>query len=188
MDIPPSPPGSPPPAHDTLTAKFDTFLRLKRTTTTKGGGGGGGIHFNARLASSQGMRNPSVMDTLRGVIGVDTDFHHPTSDEGEEEEGRGRGRATEQYATVLPADVWDPHCFPAWAYKGELRKAQERGARERERGRGEAVEFVSAGVAGGVGGGGAGAGGVSGPGSAAGSRSGTPGVGGGKRKGRFDVM
>ncbi|KXX76121.1 hypothetical protein MMYC01_206301 [Madurella mycetomatis] len=207
MDIPPSPPGSPPPGHDALTAKFDSFLRLKRTK---------GVHFNERLASSAGLRNPALMDKLLAFSGVETGFGDDDDDgggggggggggsgggaaaadnddggggdDGRSQMGRkgGARRATEQYATVLSGEVWDPHCFPSWGFKGALKKAQERVRRERERGKGEAVEFVSAtsvtaassagsGTPAEVGGG---------------SRAGTPaggGAGGSKRKGRFDV-
>lgn len=186
MDIPPSPPGSPPPGLDALTAKFDTFLRLKRTR---------GVHFNERLAQSAGMANPAVADKLLGFVGVGTEFGGGGDAEGGDGggagagaggEGAGGGRGVEQYATVLSAEVWDPACFPAWAYRGPLRKAQERGTKERERGRGEAVEFVAASAAGGAA---AAALGGSGTGSAGGSRSGTPAVGGGpgRKKGRWDT-
>ncbi|KAL2024211.1 hypothetical protein VTK56DRAFT_9367 [Thermocarpiscus australiensis] len=182
MDIPASPPGTPPPGLDALTAKFDNLLRLKRT---------GGVHFNERLASSAGLRNPALMDKLLAFVGIETEFG---GGGGSGEDGAGGDRdgnsnsnsnaaATEQYGTVLSAEVWDPHGFPAWAYRGALRKAQERGARERERGRGEPVEFVAAAAATTAGGGSV----SSGIGSAAGSRSGTPGVGAGRRKGRFDT-
>ncbi|KAK4034056.1 hypothetical protein C8A01DRAFT_39486 [Parachaetomium inaequale] len=168
MDIPPSPPGSPPPGLDALTAKFDTFLRLKKRTPT----GQEGVHFNARLAASSGMGNPAVMAKLLAFVGVGVEFGDPSTADGDDDDG---GRGVEQYATVLSAGVWDAGCFPAWAYKGPLRRAQERGGKERERARGEAVEFVAASAAAGGGG------------SAAGSRAGTPGVGGGKRKGRWDT-
>jgi hypothetical protein len=176
MDIPPSPPGTPPPGHDALTSKFTTFLQLKRTQ---------GVHFNSRLAASAGMRNPSVGDKLMGFIGLETDFSasEDTVADAQGEDGEGissNNKAVEQYSTVLSPDVWDGGVsFPPWAYKGPLRRAQEKGARERERGRGEAVEFVKAG------GGTPGVGG----GSAAGSRAGTPGLGSGagKRKGRWDT-
>ncbi|SPQ19249.1 2221f9fb-6a80-4175-8ff2-5ddcf3a18353 [Thermothielavioides terrestris] len=184
LDIPGSPPGAPSAADDALTAKVEGFLRLKRRRRREGGGGGEGEregeqqqHFNARLAGSVGMRNPALMGRLLQFVGVETEF----DDAG----GGGLGnkrRPTEQYATVLGADVWDPHGFPAWAYRGELRKAQERAARERERGKGEPVEFVpAAAAASGTGSGGSAAG------SKAGSRAGTPGVAGVKRKGRFDT-
>jgi hypothetical protein len=170
MDIPPSPPGTPPPQHDALTEKFHTFLRLKRTR---------GVHFNERLAGASGMKNPAVMDKLLKFVGVETKFD--TAADGADGGGGegGGGRAVEQYATVLSAEVWDPACFPAWAYRGPLRRAHDRASKERERVRGEPVEFVAVAAAA-VGGGGAG--------SAAGSRSGTPGVGG-KRglKGKWDT-
>ncbi|KAK3298820.1 uncharacterized protein B0H64DRAFT_83070 [Chaetomium fimeti] len=187
MDIPPSPPGSPPPGLDALTAKFDTFLRLKRTR---------GVHFNERLARSAGMANPAVADRLLGFVGVGTEFGGGADAEGggdgggdgvEGGVGAGSGgRGVEQYATVLSAEVWDPACFPAWAYRGPLRKAQERGTKERERGRGEAVEFVAASAGGAIATAAVGGGGT---GSAGGSRSGTPGVGGasGRKKGRWDM-
>ncbi|KAK3336265.1 HCNGP-like protein-domain-containing protein [Cercophora scortea] len=165
MDIPPSPPRSPVAASlDALNAKFDNFLALKRTK---------GLHFNERLAASSALRNPALMDKLLGFVGVETVFA----------EGDGDGNvdlAVEQYATTLAADVFDPAAFPEWAYKGPLRRAQEKGHKERERGRGEAVEFMPA-TAAAVGGG------------AEGSRPGTPGAGGGsvpatgKRKTRFDA-
>ncbi|KAL2182913.1 hypothetical protein L209DRAFT_738434 [Thermothelomyces heterothallicus CBS 203.75] len=170
MDIPPSPPGSPPPHLDALTAKFDSFLRLKRTR---------GVHFNERLAASSGMANPAVADKLLAFAGVGTEFPADGDDGGG---GGGGGRGLEQYATVLSPEVWDGGAgFPEWAFKGALRKTQERVSKERERARGEAVEFVSAGVlAPGAAGGGETAG------SAGGSRAGTPGAGSGvgKRRGR----
>lgn len=121
MDIPPSPPGSPSSssAQTTLTAKFDKFLELKRTK---------GQHFNARIADSHALKNPPLMDKLLGFAGVGTD--------GE--------AAVEQYATTLPVEVWDPAGFPEWAYRGPLRKTQERMQKENARGRGEAVQFVPA--------------------------------------------
>ncbi|KAK4103030.1 hypothetical protein N658DRAFT_522437 [Parathielavia hyrcaniae] len=189
MDIPPSPPGTPPPGHDALTTKFSTFLHLKRTQ---------GVHFNERLAASPGLKNPSICDKLLGFVGFETEFPSSSSSSSEEattttaargdhrggdgSEGPMIDRAVEQYGTGLGADVWDGGVrFPPWAYRGPLRRAQERGARERERGRGEVVEFVKA-SGGTPGGGGYGGGGV-------GSRAGTPGLGSGpgKRKGRWDT-
>ena len=125
MDIPPSPPPSesyPPPGLEVLNAKFDNFLKLKREK---------GIHFNERIASSSALRNPALIDKLLGFAGIETEFTD------------GGGAAAEQYSTTLEAGLWDPIAFPAWAYCGPLRKAQERVNKERDRGRGEPVEFVS---------------------------------------------
>ncbi|KAK3938058.1 HCNGP-like protein-domain-containing protein [Diplogelasinospora grovesii] len=126
-DIPPSPPGSPPPHLEALNAKFDNFLKLKRTQ---------GVHFNQRLAGSAALRNPGLMDKLLGFVGVETTFDDADGNE-------STAAATEQYATTLPADLWDPAAFPPWAYRGPLRRAQERGHRERERAKGEPLDFVA---------------------------------------------
>lgn len=74
------------------------------------------------------------MDKLLGFVGIETEFVE------------GDGTGTEQYATTLGTEVWDPQGFPEWAYRGQLRRAQDRGNRERERGRGEAIEFVPSGT------------------------------------------
>jgi len=60
LDLPPSPPGSPPPA---LTKKVTNFLELKDK----------GIHFNAKLESSPALRNPALMDKLLKFTGLDDD-------------------------------------------------------------------------------------------------------------------
>ena len=57
FDIPPSPPGSPPPA---TTAKFARFLDLK----TKG------VHFNERLHQSSALRNPGLLGKLMKFAGI----------------------------------------------------------------------------------------------------------------------
>ncbi|KAK7702864.1 hypothetical protein SLS64_009475 [Diaporthe eres] len=126
MDIPPSPPPGSPSSdarHAALTAKVDKFLELKRTK---------GVHFNARIADSHAFRNPEQTDKLLGFIGIDTKFDKAS--------GTGAG----QYATTLPAELWDPAGFPAWAYRGQLRRAQEKVSKERARVQGEAVQFVPA--------------------------------------------
>lgn len=126
LDIPPSPPPGSPSAderHAALTAKFDKFLELKRTKD---------VHFNARIADSHAFRNPEQTDKLLGFIGIDTKF--------DKDSGAGAG----QYATTLPAELWDPAGFPAWAYRGRLRRAQEKVSKERTRAQGEAVQFVPA--------------------------------------------
>lgn len=51
FDIPPSPPGSPPPATE---KKFAHFLQLKKQ----------GVHFNEKLAKSSALKNPSLMQKL----------------------------------------------------------------------------------------------------------------------------
>ena len=146
LAIPPSPPGTPPPPVEVLTKKFDTFLDLKRTK---------GTHFNARLAQSSRLTNPAVMDKLLAFVGVETAF----PDDGEAA-AAGRGDPAAQYATTLSAGVWNPAAFPEWAFRGALKESAEAAARERARGRGEAVEFVKATEGGGE--------------SRGGSRSGTP--------------
>lgn len=127
LDIPPSPPPGSPSSdarHAALTARFDKFLELKRTK---------GVHFNARIADSHAFRNPEQTDKLLAFVGVDTRFDRDSG-------AAGAG----QYATTLPAELWDPAGFPAWAYRGQLRRAQERVAKERARAQGEAVQFVPA--------------------------------------------
>ncbi|KAF6844746.1 HCNGP-like protein [Colletotrichum musicola] len=115
FDIPPSPPGSPPPA---LSTKFTQFLDLKKK----------GVHFNAKLAQSTALRNPSLTDKLMGFVDLD-------------------GRAG--YATTLPTDLWDPTSeasLPEWASRAALRQSQERVRAERAglRKTGGPIDFVPA--------------------------------------------
>ncbi|SPN96768.1 uncharacterized protein DNG_00288 [Cephalotrichum gorgonifer] len=65
LDLPPSPPGSPPPP---LTQKITTFLSLKEK----------GTHFNARLQSSPALRNPALMDKLLAFTGTEADQYATT--------------------------------------------------------------------------------------------------------------
>lgn len=125
MDIPPSPPSSPSQitSQAALTAKFDKFLELKRKK---------GIHFNARIADSHALKNPPLMDKLLVFVGVGVEFDDGSID------------GVEQYATTLPSELWDPAAFPEWAYRGPLRKSQERVQKERGREKGETVHFVPA--------------------------------------------
>ncbi|KAI0385767.1 HCNGP-like protein-domain-containing protein [Hypomontagnella monticulosa] len=58
-DIPPSPPGSPPPA---TSAKFERFLELKKQ----------GVHFNSKVAQNPALRNPALMDKLLGFVELTT--------------------------------------------------------------------------------------------------------------------
>ncbi|PHH76510.1 hypothetical protein CDD82_3960 [Ophiocordyceps australis] len=55
LDIPPSPPGSPPVG---ITKKFEQFLALKQK----------GVHLNAKLEESTVLRNPGVMDKLLDFV------------------------------------------------------------------------------------------------------------------------
>ncbi|RFU75275.1 hypothetical protein TARUN_6959 [Trichoderma arundinaceum] len=58
LDIPPSPPGSPPPG---TNKKVEQFLQLKKK----------GVHFNSKLEQSTALRNPSLMDKLLDFVGID---------------------------------------------------------------------------------------------------------------------
>lgn len=113
LDIPPSPPGSPIPGAD---QKFAHFIELKRQ----------GVHFNAKLASSSALKNPSLLPKLMQFAAV--------ADE-------------KQYATTLPAGLWNPVGFPEWAYKEELGTAQKEISRRKEEERAktqrESIDFVS---------------------------------------------
>ncbi|KAI9850453.1 MAG: Proteasome subunit beta type-7 [Thelocarpon superellum] len=66
LDIPPSPPGSPPAS---TTAKFTNFLELKKK----------GIHFNDKLAQSSALKNPSLLAKLMGFAGVDDKAQYASS-------------------------------------------------------------------------------------------------------------
>lgn len=91
LDIPPSPPGSP---NAAANAKFEHFLSLKKQ----------GVHFNAKLASSSSLRNPSLLKKMMEHAGIDEQS---------------------QYNTSLPSDIWDVSNLPKWAFKEELLKVQQ---------------------------------------------------------------
>ncbi|CAK7217111.1 hypothetical protein SCUCBS95973_003041 [Sporothrix curviconia] len=182
-------PGSPPPGEnatsaESLTAlnkKFATFLELKQKKDT---------HFHARLAQSEAMKNPALMDKLMAFVGLP--LSGAVDDNADDDGGssvkskRAAARpvdtavASAQYATTLPLDLWDPASFPPEAYRRSLRRLQEEAAKQRARAPGERVDFVSS------------AAGESASTPAVGgqdsSRSGTPAAGAatGKRKSRFD--
>jgi HCNGP-like protein len=63
-----------------------------------------GLHFNEDLAKKTTFRNPGLFSTLMERAGIDEDA---------------------QYATSLPASVWDPQLLPPAAYKEELLKSQQ---------------------------------------------------------------
>ncbi|KFA50159.1 hypothetical protein S40293_03679 [Stachybotrys chartarum IBT 40293] len=66
VDIPGSPPGSPPAS---ITKKFEHFLDLKRK----------GTHFNAKLEQSLALKNPSIMDTMVQFDGVGDPVQYETT-------------------------------------------------------------------------------------------------------------
>jgi hypothetical protein len=65
-EIPPSPPGSPPPA---LNQKFEQFLELKKK----------GVHFNNKLSQSSALKNPSLMDKLMKFVEIDERSQYATT-------------------------------------------------------------------------------------------------------------
>ncbi|KHN99906.1 HCNGP-like protein [Metarhizium album ARSEF 1941] len=66
FDIPPSPPGSPPPQ---TTSKFRQFLSLKRQ----------GTHFNGKLEQSAALRNPSLADKLLSFVDLSGTAQYETT-------------------------------------------------------------------------------------------------------------
>ncbi|KAL8693331.1 MAG: hypothetical protein Q9218_001810 [Villophora microphyllina] len=66
LDIPASPPGSPPPG---MTQKFDHFLQLKKQ----------GIHFNEKLAGSSALKNPMLLQKLMASAGLDEGDQYGTA-------------------------------------------------------------------------------------------------------------
>lgn len=66
FDIPPSPPGSPPPGS---SEKFARFLELKKK----------GVHFNEKLESSSALRNPSLLQKLREFADIGEEEQYASS-------------------------------------------------------------------------------------------------------------
>ncbi|KAK7951928.1 uncharacterized protein PG986_007656 [Apiospora aurea] len=66
MDIPPSPPGSPPPG---ISRKFEQFLELKKN----------GVHFNSKIAQSPALKNPGLMDKLMNFVEIDHKGQYQTT-------------------------------------------------------------------------------------------------------------
>jgi hypothetical protein len=66
FDIPPSPPGSPPPA---TSKKFARFLELKKQ----------GIHFNEKLEKSSALKNPNLLLKLMDFAGIDDKDQYATA-------------------------------------------------------------------------------------------------------------
>ena len=113
FDIPPSPPGSP---DASANAKFEHFLSLKKQ----------GVHFNAKLASSSSLKNPSLLTKMMDHAGIDQQS---------------------QYDTSLPAALWSTSDLPSWGFKEELLRSQQefRQKMEEKRAPGQrsTIEFVS---------------------------------------------
>ncbi|KAK8019585.1 hypothetical protein PG990_004723 [Apiospora arundinis] len=66
MDIPPSPPGSPPPK---INKQFEQFLELKKN----------GVHFNSKIAQSSALKNPGLMDKLMNFVEIDHKGQYQTT-------------------------------------------------------------------------------------------------------------
>ena len=58
LDIPPSPPGSPPPEMEVTIARF---LEMKKQ----------GLHYNEKLAANPLIKNPSLLNKLMKNVGID---------------------------------------------------------------------------------------------------------------------
>ncbi|KAH9221584.1 HCNGP-like protein-domain-containing protein [Leptodontidium sp. 2 PMI_412] len=86
-----------------------------------------GIHFNDKLANSSALKNPSLMQKLMDFSDID-------------EAG--------QYATTLPKELWNPGGFPAYAFKEDLAKSQQKILKKKEdekaRGQRDSLDFVPA--------------------------------------------
>lgn len=108
--IPPSPPGSPRPS---AARKVSHFLALKTQ----------GVHFNAKLAQSRALRNPSLLQSLGTFAGLDG--------------------GDVQHRSTLPKDTGavPERGFPTWAYWETLNKRQEEVTVAKSKGRTE-VHFV----------------------------------------------
>ncbi|KAL6716323.1 hypothetical protein ACLMJK_005889 [Lecanora helva] len=117
FEIPPSPSASP---TDT-DRKFSQFIDLKKQ----------GVHFNAKLASSSALKNPSLLPKLMKSAGI---------------------QEPQQYNTTLPSSLWDPLHLPGWAYTEELNESQQALAKQKEEERLKnqrtGIEFISAGNSG----------------------------------------
>lgn len=66
LDIPPSPPRSPPPS---TNAKFAHFLKLKQQ----------GVHFNDKIAKSSALKNPSLMQKLMDFADIDEEGQYEST-------------------------------------------------------------------------------------------------------------
>lgn len=113
VDIPPSPPGSPPAG---ANKKFEQFLTLKKQ----------GVHFNAKLENSEALRNPGLMDKLLGFVGV---------------EGKEQQYETTLSGGWLDPKAFPPEAYRNALRKNQEKIAKEREA-EKSTGNRTSVDFV----------------------------------------------
>ncbi|KAL8821575.1 MAG: hypothetical protein Q9223_000419 [Gallowayella weberi] len=66
LNIPPSPPGSPPPG---MMQKFEHFMQLKKQ----------GVHFNEKLAASSALKNPTLLPKLMSSAGLPDSHQYGTT-------------------------------------------------------------------------------------------------------------
>ncbi|KAL8807511.1 MAG: hypothetical protein Q9182_000676 [Xanthomendoza sp. 2 TL-2023] len=66
LNIPPSPPGSPPPG---MMQKFGHFMQLKEH----------GVHFNEKLAASSALKNPTLLPKLMSSAGLADSHQYGTT-------------------------------------------------------------------------------------------------------------
>jgi hypothetical protein len=118
FNIPPSPPGSPPP--DT-NKKFANFLKLKKQ----------GVHFNERLANTPALKNPTLLEKLKQHAGV-----------GEEEQ-----YATTLSSNLAVPTSYPPWAYADELNKAQSKLRQKRENDVKRKGR-DAVEFVPASASG----------------------------------------
>ncbi|KAL8943646.1 MAG: hypothetical protein Q9216_000934 [Gyalolechia sp. 2 TL-2023] len=86
-----------------------------------------GVHFNEKLAGSSALKNPTLIQKLMASAGLSK---------------------SDQYATTLPEDLWDPSAFPVHAFKRELARSQQQITKRKEeeklRTQREKIDFVPA--------------------------------------------
>ncbi|KAF2831919.1 hypothetical protein CC86DRAFT_442342 [Ophiobolus disseminans] len=114
FDIPPSPPGSPPPR---ATQKFALFLDLKKN----------GQHFNQRLEGSSVFRDPGHLPKLMGFAGISAEEHYKSA-------------LSEEVAVPTSFPEW-AYVDELRASQRQILKAKEQEKSKRPR---EGVVFVSA--------------------------------------------
>ncbi|MCJ1477936.1 hypothetical protein MMC13_006610 [Lambiella insularis] len=118
LDIPNSPPGSPPPGMD---QKFEHFLELKRQ----------GVHFNEKLARSSALKNPSLLKKLMDFAGIDESEQYSTT----------------LPPSIWDPTGFPPSAFKEELNKSQ-EEVHKRREEERLKARRESVDFVSASVSG----------------------------------------